>query len=445
MSSDFAEIPLDRLQNLMRKNDVTKLLVKELAANDNAKNQLYLSGSLEEANIIPFGEVRVDETQKGNKILKAPLSFSWLQSDGEVTSAPRAQIILYPQYPEVRLSGFLRGTTNAPNYLLNNRAEGRLLFLGITSDQKIVACAVGGHSALARQYRSLGDLETIGVFKVIPLSKDERGKSTREQLLKELRRIHLLGWIKSKALGSDGSERECAASNCVGYTLEAELGVARNGRAEPDYKGWEIKAGIVQNFSAQPTAKAITLMTPEPTGGFYRTSGVGAFVRRFGYEDKKGRVDRYNFGGVYRAGERHPGTKLTLKLSGYDIQKCKITNPGGMIALVTDRDIVAAEWSFAALMTLWNKKHAQAVYVPARSREHPSLQYRYGQFVRIADGTSIERLLGAIAAGYVYYDPGIKLENASTTSPRTKRRSQFRIGSRNLAILYRQMEQISVT
>jgi hypothetical protein len=444
MTSTFPDLTLDQLQRMMRENDVTKLLVKELAANDNAKNQLYLSGGMEEANIIPIGEVRVEITDKGNRSLKAPLSFSWLQSNGSAIPAPSAQIILYPQYPEVRLSGFLRGATNAPNHLLNNRAPGRLLFLGITKSQQIIAWAAGPESLLSRQYHGLGPLEKIGVFFVVPLSQEEIGTSTRQQLIAELRRVHLLDWICSKALNADGTQRECSAPHCVGYTLEAELGVPRNGKAEPDFKGWEIKAGIVRDLDAPPTAKAITLMTPEPTGGFYRTDGVSAFVRRFGYIDKLGRPDRMNFGGIFRAEQRHDGTKLTLKIRGFNTAKSQIENLDGAIALVTDQDFVAAEWSFAALMTLWNKKHAQAVYVPAQTRSDPTLEYRYGSTVRLAEGTSIEKLLAAIASGKVYYDPGIKLEQASTKTPRTKRRSQFRVSSRELSALYNQTQQVSV-
>lgn len=444
MTGPGSDIVLSQLQRMMLAQGVTKLLVKELAANDNAKNQLYLSGGLEEANILPFGEVRLSITERGNKILKAPLSFWWLQPDGQIGPAPSAQIILYPQYPEVRLSGFLRGAANAPSQLLNGRAEGRLLFLGITNQQQIVGFAAGPESALGRAYRTLGSLEKNGVFKVVPLSTAEIGATTRQLLLRELKRIHLLGWIGSKALNADGSLRDCSAPHCVGYTLEAELGVARNGRAEPDYKGWEIKASIVRNFGAAPDGKAITLMTPEPTGGLYQAQGVSTFVRKFGYNDKRGRADRLNFGGVFRANQRHAGTKLTLRLVGFAPDTGKIIDPAGSLALVSDNDEIAAEWSFSALMTLWNKKHAQAAYVPAQKQEKPNLEYCYGASVRMADGTSIEKLLGAIASGHVYYDPGIKMENVSSPAPIVKRRSQFRVGSRNLPLLYRQMEKVDL-
>jgi hypothetical protein len=41
-------------------------------------------------------------------------------------------------------------------------------------------------------------------------------------------------------LKSDGRVLPCNASNCGGNTLEAELGVAQNGYAEPDFMGWDI-------------------------------------------------------------------------------------------------------------------------------------------------------------------------------------------------------------
>ena len=53
------------------------------------------------------------------------------------------------------------------------------------------------------------------------------------------------------------------------------------------------------------SAGILTLMTPEPTGGYYKTAGVESFVRKFGYPDMTGqanREDRLNFGGIHRVG-----------------------------------------------------------------------------------------------------------------------------------------------
>ena len=65
--------------------------------------------------------------------------------------------------------------------------------------------------------------------------------------------------------------------------------------------------------------------------------------------------------------------------------------------------------------------------------------YWYSNVVRLFEGTSIIQLLKAVDEGYVYYDPGIKLENANE-KPVSKRRSQFRIKSAALEHLYDRQE-----
>jgi hypothetical protein len=48
-----------------------------------------------------------------------------------------------------------------------------------------------------------------------------------------------------------------------------------------------------------------------------------------------------------------------------------------------------------------------------------------------------------MAAGDVYYDPGIKVEDPSIDS-RSKRRSQFRVGTRDLNRLYEKLSVVSL-
>jgi hypothetical protein len=393
---------------------------------------------------LPTGKFKVERTDTGNETLKAPVEFYWLQPNGSISPAPNTQVILYPQYPEIRLSGFLKGSSGAPNVLMNTREPGRLLFLGITRARCVIGWVSKSASRIGLEYRSLGSLEKLGVFGVVPLRAAEQRVSTRSALLREVRRIHRLDWIDSKALRRDGSIVECTSSHCVGYTLEAEFGIARNGISEPDFKGWELKATTVSDLGGKPSSKAITLMTPEPVGGFYRSDGVEAFIRKFGYVDKRGRRDRLNSGGVHIVGMKNAGTHLTLVLNGFDSKKERITNPAGSLALLSDRGLIAAEWSFAALMSLWNRKHAQAAYVPAEARTTPRKQYRYGGLIRLGEGADFVKLLGAFARGIVYYDPGIKLEGATAARSTIKRRSQFRIKSNQLSAIYSRMEDVLV-
>ena len=107
-------------------------------------------------------------------------------------------------------------------------------------------------------------------------------------------------------------------------------------------------------------------MTPEPTGGIYKDEGIIAFMEKFGYPDKKGVPDRLNFGGIYGHGKVTSATGLTLLLYGYDYEKKKIDNVDGGIILKNDKDEVAAKWHFSKLIEMWNKKHAQTVYVPSK-------------------------------------------------------------------------------
>ncbi len=278
----------------------------------------------------------------------------------------------------------------------------------------------------------------------ITLPKIPGSEDSRTRLLAELRRVHALGWIDSKQLDSDGQLKPCIAPQCGGFTLEAELGIAKNSSGEPDFLGWEVKQSAVEDFERIESAKPITMMTPEPDGGFYKDADVESFIRKFGYADKNDKPDRLNFGGRHVVGMRCPPTGLTMQLVGFDAATGKITDANGEIALVSDADEVAASWSFKKILEHWAHKHAKAVYVPSKRQTEPNWQYAYGHKVRLAQGTDSLRLLRAFAAGAMYYDPGIKLENASTGKAKSKKRSQFRVASRNISALYETVETVAL-
>ena len=118
----------------------------------------------------------------------------------------------------------------------------------------------------------------------------------------------------------------------------------------------------------------------------------------------------------------------------------------GFIGLQDTNGTLAAGWSFAHFLALWKRKHNRSVYIPTLSRilDRQPRSYHYGNQVRLFEGTSILNLLSSLAVGTTYYDPGINLKNAHTSSPKTKRRSQFRAKSSNLSDLYHTAEQIDV-
>jgi MvaI/BcnI restriction endonuclease family protein len=426
----LSDINFSQFAELMRSKGVKELYIKHLAENDNSKNQVYLGHDFSSIQILPNQGVFPDQNN-----FKAKVNFYWLNDEEQITLAPNAQLILYPDYPEVRFSGFLKGSQNSPSELMNGRITGRVMFFGVCEDEKIIGYVTTENTALVKEIASLANLSQTGVFINLPI---ELGIDPRAVLLHELRRIHELGWINSKRLTAAGL-LDCTGTNCGGLTLEAELGVISNSRSEPDFMGYEIKQYKVNNFNRVYSGSAITLMTPEPQGGIYKTKGVEEFVRKYGYPDKS-IDDRMNFSGIHQVDKRHPITGLTLKLQGYDFENNKIIDVNGAIILVTDDDTIAASWLFNDIIAHWSRKHNHAAYVPSNKQNEPRLQYSFGHIVLLAEKTDPLYLLKSFANKKVYYDPGIHLDNMSS-HPTTKRRSQFRTHPKDLEVLYENLAQ----
>ena len=426
----ISELNFSQFTELMDAKGVKTLYMKPLAENDNSKNQVYLGPDFSSILILPHKGVLADKNN-----FKAKVDFYWLNEYKDINPAPYAQLILYPDYPEVRFSGFLKGAQDPPSDLMNGRHLGRVMFFGVCDDGRIIGYVTTEKTTLVREIKDFVQLVQTGVFLNLPLGTKLSPKTT---LLRQLRRINNLGWIDSKRLTSTGL-KECLGQNCGGLTLEAELGVISNSKSEPDFMGYEVKQYQVRDFSRVDSGSAITLMTPEPQGGIYKVKGVEEFVRKFGYLDKD-TPDRMNFSGLHYVDERHSTTGLTLKVDGYDSENNKIIDVNGAIKLETARGIVAALWKFSDIMTHWSRKHSHAVYVPSNKRTTPFLQYCYGHIVLMAEKTDPLYLLKALVDKKVYYDPGIHLDNVST-HPTTKRRSQFRIHSKNVGVLYEKLSQ----
>ena len=444
------------LKNLLKiyyDNSCSKVYVKKLSPNDNSKNQVYLGGSFEVLNILPTKEITSDSDNKGGgkkTRFKTKIDFFWTSDDGQLYQAPEAQLILYPKYPEVRFSGFLQGCKNAPSNLMAERIPERTLFLGISKSQQVIGYVVGPDSELAREFFALQDTEEVGVFKAITIVGGGIEIDGKGKLLHELKRINGLGWIDSKRFDAHKNIFPCSSSNCGGYTLEAELGITPNGYSEPDYLGWEVKQFSVKDFAKIGTT-AVTLMTPEPTHGFYVSEGIERFITTYGYQDKLGREARMNFGGIHKFGQVQSTTELKLILEGYDTKSGKIENTDGFLGLVDAKETVAASWSFTSLLKHWNTKHANACYVPSMNRKVANgiftQQYAYGNQVMMGSKTDFSLFLREVALGNIYYDPGIKLEFAipDVRKQTTKRRSQFRIKASQLTNLYKENEIINLS
>ena len=492
-------LSVEKLTDLFFDQGAIRIFYKLLSPNDNSKNQPYMGGHLTDLGFLPTGNI-IDSPSTSGKT-KDPkrqikyttsLNYYWLSPEGQSYKAPNAKLIYYPQYPEVRFSGFLANCDIDMGGWMDptkkGREQGRILFLGVKNKGEIFAYFATPNSRIAKEIDNYKSIELTGVFRELLMPRNISSKadvgeysgiqsdlfnqpdfvdkypkvadgtidyhsavaidlqvsSSKNLLINELKRIHLKRWIPGKRLNKNGVEMPYSAPNGGGYTMEAELGIIPNGIAEPDYLGWEVKQFGVKSFELI-NSKPLTVMTPEPNGGVYVDDGVEYFVRKYGYADTKGRSNRFNFNGRHSANVLCVKTGLTLVADGYDADTNTIVKGSGGIVLLDGTGNIASSWSFTKLMEHWKCKHSKAVYIPSISHkeEEHLKEYFYGNVVRLFEGTSIIQLLKAVSAGHVYYDPGIKLENADTR-PVTKRRSQFRIKSAALDNLYDHQEIVDV-
>tara|TARA_B100001123_G_C15316794_1_gene1026404 strand:+ start:1887 stop:3215 length:1329 start_codon:yes stop_codon:yes gene_type:complete len=435
----------------MKGHGATRLYAKRLRRNNNPKQQIYIGTDLSSLNIFPIKEIYTDASSIGNASrdrLKANIDFFWITQEGKY-KAPHTSLILYPKYPEVRLSGFVRGCSDAPSLILNTLEEGRTLFFGITDNGQVLGYAAGSSDLVSQELNSTYSWESSGVLLHIPIDHTQSSNS-KALLLRELKEIYQKGWVKSQKLDNHGIAQPYAGRNAGGYTLESLFGIKPNGYGAPDYLGWELKQYGVRDFETYSPKSPVTLLTPEPDGGIYVDSGIQDFIRKFGYEDKKGTTDRLNFGGAYAIDKSfkgntscnpsfHPDTGVKLVVDGYDRETEKWVS-SGMIALLSTSDEIAASWTFAKMLEHWNRKHRLACYVPSRKCDSSTLEFKYGSRILLGLGTDFTKFLKALSTGLIKYDPGIKMEQASSSKPLIKRRSQFRIDHRSLSDLYHNHE-----
>jgi MvaI/BcnI restriction endonuclease family len=415
---------------------------KPLAENDNSKQQVYFGGSFDVLHMFPFHNIVVDGNG-AQGTYKAKIDLFWID-EKTTEQAHGAQLILYPQYPEVRFSGFLRGCKLAPNEQLrplpktqrrfNNGADGRVLFFAVNDEGKTYAYLAPAGSAIALDFfhqQTMSPFVKQSVFYQLKLQTED----VKVLLLQQLGLLVQSGWRNSVSLGSDGLVRPYKAQNGGGYTLEAFMGVVRNGRSEPDFRGWELKA-----FSSS----RVTLMTPEPDAGDYGLYGAKSFVEQYGSPSIKDPSTLY-FTGTHRVNARNEKTGLTLTVNGFDASTQKITDVNGAVALINDAGKNAAAWTFSQLLLKWNKKHAQAAYVPFESILGEQNQYRYETPVLLGEGTDFSRFISALVNGSVILDPGSKVEAALTPHSKVKARSQFRTTTKQLPSLYQHFEAVNVS
>jgi hypothetical protein len=435
---------LSQIKSLLLSQGVDAALLKILPKNANDKNQIYIAsdfGILYDLFAMTLAERGAststkDKSPTGRRIPEAAFDdFSWIKRDGSVVKAKRVKAIIYPQYPEARISGFQTVDNTMPPSLSvaftkSSESARRLLVLGRMPNGACRALICFDVSeALEREVSALPGFERSKVCKRLTLDQGNRQKL--ERLLADVVGKPLRGC----RLDAHGKTVPFSGTQVCGYTLEHALNIVPNSGKDGDLFGIELKTH---------TQSKVTLFTPEPDLGFYAQDFAG-FMRKYGYADEEG---NYRLTGVHKANVRSPRSGLTLKIKEYrqgdnDVWTAFPYDPGTPltakmdaveVVLEDDAGAVAAAWSLERLMNCWGVKHNEAVYIPAqKENNHDTNEKRDGyEYIVTFDPnvmwcqkTSAEQMLRAIDDGVIFLDPAPKLH---TTDPsKSKRRAQWRV------------------
>ncbi len=432
---------ISQLRKLLGGEGIRTAYVKKLSPKqDNEKNQIYFGRELPGLiNLFParlsFREgstsTAKSRSKAGQPIIEGQLDFAWLDRTGTRHPAPHTKIIDYFQYPEVRMSGFLKDCNDPPDALRRQSQANycrRILILGTAGDGQVLGLVLTElEDQLVGDFPDLPFVPSSTVLQVLLIDKG-MGEDPAQRLHREISAIVRQGWHWSRILKAGGVE-PFHGTQGGGYTLEALLGVTANGDKKPDVHGFEIKS-----FSGS----RISLMTPTADYGYAGDHPFRTFMDRYGRPGQKN-DGSLRFVGVHRAGEICQATGLGMRVVGYnrEIDSFRASGRIGVELFDPATGEVAAGWSLDKLANCWNAKHANALYIDVRRRIGASsgYEYAYGPGWITGTGTDVFRLLRGIASGIVFFDPA----HTIYADGRAKVRPQWRINTRQLPDAMREL------
>lgn len=433
--SSFSNV--EQLTRAFLAKGCSTLIVKVLAANqDNDKNQVYLGmddsllgmlpGKLE-YSALPSSSQKKRHSAPGIGIETLHIDFRWLWPDGRDAHAPHAKLIYYFQYPELRFSGFLRGCPRGPSALRRNYQDDyghRALIMGVNESTVYGTVVTDRDSpALLSYLSSLPHLDAMshGVLRTLSTNPDHSGTNL-EQLITELGRCSERWWPAQYLANVEEGPVLAGNQQASGWTLESLLGIPRNSIAGPDKLGFEIKALASHG--------PLSITTTEPDFGYRKDHTLTEFLTRFGWPGMRN-DGSLRFNGRHDTKRVYAKSEAKVFIENWSIDT---NGPDGqgeprVVLLHVPTGEVMAGWSFDVLANKWAKKHSGCIYVEYERfpggrlhGEHPS-HYLYGPWAYCGIGTSINRLIGMLAKGLVYLDPGDRV----LADGNAKKRMQWRM------------------
>ncbi|MBA0206250.1 MvaI/BcnI family restriction endonuclease [Pectobacterium aroidearum] len=432
-------VNFEKICRIMAEMGAERVIIKQLANNDNSKQQIYLGSDYSVIQDLPIGEIKNSGMSSKGAIFKASINLFWITQDGKKENAPSSQIILYPKYPEIRLSGIISKCKISPSHLMQPPTHQereirenvhRYLVIGICNDH-VLAYMSSWDDSISLEIKNSIENNLLPLIFSVFYEVPSFVKESKNILIKKLKEIYSLGYIKSRRLDKTGRMIDYKAKNGAGFTLESFFGIIPNGKSEPDFLDWELKAH---------SGSVVTLMTPEPNTGTY-IEDIHLFMRDYASSKKEKRVD---FASIHRVGDINEKTGLSLNLEGYNFIKRKIEDPDGGLFLRNHSGVLVAGWSFEKLLNHWKRKHAKTCFVSYEHQDSSSERYyRYGPSITLATGAELENFFSALATSTIYYDPGINIKYFDGNSI-VKKRNQFRIKWKDIRGIYKSIEELDL-
>ena len=408
-----------------------QIYIKLLKPNNNSKNQIYVAGNFDVLQMFPMSEFSLSEgtsekKKQSSQIMKAQLPLYWISENGEkICPARFATLILYPQYPEIRISGILRGCELAPRQIINHKIAGRILVLGVKrgADPAIYAFALEPDANAAKEANALikaGEFEEAGNEVLLRLLSHE---TPEDYIFNVLSNIDFNQAYDPFRLTITGDRIPTHDRNAPGYTLEGLLGIGANSVAGSDIGEWELKTIELKNYPMPNPSARVSLLTAEPDIGLY-DSDFQAFMNKYATSRTSSRL---NFTGPWTIPK---GVSKNLKLI-YNAADKEI-----QLRSESSQELVAG-WDLLGLVNHWKNKHQHAAFISYRKTEDARIQF--SPFIGLGQGAGLGRFLNAVQSGLLIYDPGVKSE-LHKNEWKAHKRNQWRTTLKDLPWIYKSFD-----
>ena len=199
------------------------------------------------------------------------------------------------------------------------------------------------------------------VFSFLQISLSEY-VGVADELLEKLHELHKRGFIPSITKGDPG----------VGDTLENALGIQRNNKKTPDYKGIELKASRITKNGEKKTVTRSTLFTKVPDTGLTYSEILDKYGK---VQIPRGKTDPRKQ--IYE-------TLTTQKYNAYGL-KLSVDYDNDKLNLIDDAEPepnLVSSWNLDILRKTLLVKHHETFWVKAVSEMRNDIEYfRYDKVI----------------------------------------------------------------